>query len=132
MTTEVQDLTPTDDATKMTELYVRAMNSGDIEAVMRLYTDEAVSVWNPDEPITGQAHRDSVVEFMAQQPVMRAQVRESYVTNDAALLVVDWSIDITGADGTPEHLTGVGLDVLRRGTDGRWRYAIDNPFGGNS
>jgi ketosteroid isomerase-like protein len=44
--------------------------------------------------------------------------------------VVDWQIDFTDEDGQRQHLEGVGLDVMRRGADGVWRFAIDNPFGG--
>ncbi|EFL19641.1 predicted protein [Streptomyces sp. C] len=35
----------------------------------------------------------------------------------------------TGRDGVPVHVEGTATDVARRGPDGRWRYAIDNPFG---
>ncbi|MBW4716728.1 YybH family protein [Saccharothrix obliqua] len=116
-----------EEATEMTALYVRAMNSGDVEAVLSLYTEDAVSVWDPEKPISGEEHERAVREFMAQKPVMRAEVKESYVTGDTTLLVVDWSFDVPGS----ETLTGTGLDVLRRGEDGKWRYAIDNPFGDN-
>jgi uncharacterized protein (TIGR02246 family) len=129
MTSGLDNSELTTDATKMTQLYVRALNSGDADAVNRLYLDDAISVWEPGSPINGQARHDSVVEFVARKPSMRAEVRESYVTGDTALMVVDWTIDVTGENGEPEHLTGVGLDVLRRGEDGYWRYAVDNPFG---
>ncbi|MFI9818284.1 YybH family protein [Saccharothrix variisporea] len=127
MTTNVDEFALTDDATRVTDLYVRAMNAGDLEAVLRLYTEDAVSVWDPEKPISGEEHRQAVAEFITQKPRMRAQVKESYVTGDTALLVVDWTIEIEGQ----ETLTGTGLDVLRRGADGNWRYAVDNPFGDN-
>lgn len=125
MTRTVQEFAPPTDATKMTELYVRAMNAGDVEAVLGLYTEDAVSVWDPEKPISGAAHEQAVREFMAKKPAMSATVKESYVTGDTALLVVDWKFDIEGE----ESLSGTGLDVLRKGADGRWRYAVDNPFG---
>lgn len=116
-----------EDATQMTALYVRAMNSGDVATVLSLYTEDAVSIWDPEKPISGAEHEAAVEEFMAKKPVMRAEVKESYVTGDTALLVVDWTFDIEG-EGS---LSGTGLDVLRKGADGKWRYAIDNPFGDN-
>src|SRR5687767_10874913 len=125
MTTTVDEFALPTDATKMTDLYVRAMNAGDVAAVLRLYTDDAVSVWDPEKPLSGAEHAEAVEEFMARKPVMRAEVKESYVTGDTALLVVDWSFDVEGE----EPLSGTGLDVLRKGPDGRWRYAVDNPFG---
>ncbi|MCX4997820.1 YybH family protein [Streptomyces longwoodensis] len=119
----------TQDVEKHTALYVEAFNAGDADAVNAMYTEEAVAVWEPGTPLTGQARIDSVHEFLARGPRMTAVPRQSFVTEDTALLVVDWSIDTTGDDGNPEHLEGVGLDVLRRGTDGNWRYAIDDPYG---
>ena len=51
---------------------------------------------------------------------MRADVRHSYVVDDIALLIVDWSVG---------DLAGTATDVARRGADGVWRYVIDNPAG---
>lgn len=109
--------------------YVEAFNSGDLDAINALYTDDAISVWEPGTPLTGEERKAALAEFIAQKPKMTAAIRESHVTSTAALLVVDWTIDIPAADDGPEHLEGVGIDVLRRGTDGKWRFAVDNPFG---
>ncbi|MFF1724349.1 YybH family protein [Streptomyces sviceus] len=119
----------TQDVEKHTALYVEAFNAGDADAVNAMYTEEAVAVWEPGTPLTGQARIDSVREFLARGPRMTAVPRQSFVTEDTALLVVDWSIDTTDDGGNPERLEGVGLDVLRRGADGNWRYAIDDPYG---
>lgn len=54
--------------------------------------------------------------------------RHVYATDDLALLIVDWVIEGT-ADGRPVRIEGTATDVARRGPDGRWRYAVDNPFG---
>ncbi|WP_351234372.1 nuclear transport factor 2 family protein [Streptomyces sp. NPDC002133] len=108
--------------------YVRVFNAGDVDAVNEMYTEEAVAVWEPGKPISGQERKDSVREFLAAGPKMEAKIRHSYVTPDTALLVVDWNIESKDKDGAPERFEGVGLDVLRRGSDGTWRYAIDEPF----
>lgn len=118
------------DPLKMTATYVAALNSGDVDAVLALYTEDAVSVWEPGAPVTGAEHERCVRGYLERKPAMRATVRESYVTDDAALLVVDWVLDIPASKDAPaEHHTGLGLDVLRRQTDGGWRYVVDNPFG---
>ncbi|MCC3779084.1 nuclear transport factor 2 family protein [Streptomyces sp. UNOB3_S3] len=119
----------TNEVEKHTDLYVEAFNRGDADAVNAFYTDEAVAVWEPGKPLTGQARKDSVKEFLALGPTMNAKVRQSFVTGDTALLIVDWTIDTVDADGKPEHLKGIGVDVLRLGADGNWRYAIDDPYG---
>lgn len=110
------------------KLYVQAFNSGDIETLDRMYTDDAISVWEPGNPLSGQARKDALREFIALKPKMTVNLRESHVTGDTALLVVDWTIDVTDPEGE-QHLSGTGLDVLRRGQDGKWRFAVDNPFG---
>ncbi|MFI5682164.1 YybH family protein [Streptomyces cellulosae] len=109
--------------------YVAAFNSGDLDAINAMYADDAVSVWEPGNPLVGEARKAALAEFIAQKPKMTATLRESHVTSTTALLVVDWAIDIPTPEGGTEHVEGVGLDVLRRGTDGEWRFAIDNPFG---
>ncbi len=119
----------TNDVEKHTALYVEAFNRGDADAVNAFYTDEAVAVWEPGKPLTGQARIDSVKEFLSFGPKMTAVPRQSFVTKDTALLIVDWSIETVDEDGNPETLKGVGVDVLRLGADGNWRYAIDDPYG---
>ncbi|MCS0636042.1 SgcJ/EcaC family oxidoreductase [Streptomyces sp. LP05-1] len=119
----------TGDVEKHTALYVEAFNSGDADAVNAMYTEDAVAVWEPGVPLTGRARIESVEQWLAAKPKMTATPRHSFVTGDTALLIVDWKIDTTDANGEPEQLTGVGVDVLRLGEDGNWRYAIDDPFG---
>ncbi|MBO1414588.1 SgcJ/EcaC family oxidoreductase [Streptomyces sp. FH025] len=132
MTSNLANHALTNDVEKHTELYVKAFNSGDADAVNAMYTEEAVAVWEPGSPLTGQARKDYVKEFLARGASMQAKVRHSYVTGDTALLVVDWSMVATNEEGEQEEYQGVGLDVLRRGEDGNWRYAIDDPFGEES
>ncbi|MGX1885134.1 YybH family protein [Streptomyces sp. NPDC055287] len=129
MATTLENFELTDDATLQTELYVRAFNSGNPELVNRLYTDTAVSVWEQDAPVTGEERKQALAEFLALGPRMTATLRHSYVAGDAALLIVDWRIDVTNAEGVAEVHEGVGNDVLRLGADGKWRFAIDYPHG---
>ncbi|MFD6248977.1 Cif family virulence factor [Streptomyces roseolus] len=74
----------TDDATKITEIYMKAFNAGDPNVVNELYTDSAVSVWEPGKPLTGQARKDALAEFLALKPTMNAKLRTAYVAGDAA------------------------------------------------
>jgi uncharacterized protein (TIGR02246 family) len=108
--------------------YVAAFNAGDVATLDTMYTDDAISVWEPGVPLSGQARKDALRELIAMKPKMTATLRESQVTGDTALLVVDWVIELTTPDGEEQRLSGVGLDVLRR-RDGQWLFAVDNPFG---
>ncbi|GAA0902681.1 MULTISPECIES: YybH family protein [Streptomyces violaceusniger group] len=119
----------TDIVEKHTSLYVEAFNSGDFEAVDGFYTEEAVVVWEPGKPLTGQARRDYQREFLARGAKMTATPRQTFVTGDTALAIVDWVIDTVDDEGRPERLSGIGVDVLRLCEDGVWRYAVDDPYG---
>ncbi|CAM5269912.1 hypothetical protein [Streptomyces narbonensis] len=78
MTSIVENFALTDDATRQTELYVRAFNSGDPELVNLLYTETAVSAWEADKPLTGRARKDALAEFLSLGPKMTATLRHSY------------------------------------------------------
>lgn len=111
----------------MNQLYLDAYQARDVDAIMALYAPGAASVWAPGESVTGDDHRKMLAGFLAREPQLVAEVRASYVVGDVAALVTDWRLDVPGA---PEMSgTGCGLDVLRRGPDGQWRYIITNPFG---
>ncbi|MFD7339104.1 YybH family protein [Streptomyces violascens] len=109
--------------------FVRTFNSGDFAGTDELYTEDAISVWEPGNPLSGQARKDALAEFIAIKPVLNATIRESYVTSDTALLVTDWSLDIPNENGGTDHIEGIGTDILRRDEKGNWRYAIDEPYG---
>ncbi|MGW5847217.1 YybH family protein [Streptomyces sp. NPDC055254] len=117
------------DIEKHQELFGEAFNSGDVDAVNAMYTEDAVGVWDPGVPLSGQARRDKVKDFMSYGPTVEATVLQSIVNGDTAMLVVEWSMETTSPDGEPEHLEGTAIDVLHRGEDGNWRYVIDNPYG---
>src|SRR5215475_14326728 len=109
----------TDDVEEHIELYVQAFNSGNAELLNRMYTDEAVAVWERGMPLSGSERADYMAGFLATKPKMTAKTRHSYVTGDTALLVVDWTMESVGEDGEPVRSEGTGLDVLRLGADGK-------------
>lgn len=116
-----------DDVFDHVRLYERLFNEGNAAKLDQLYTEDGVSAWEADQPLTGAERAAAFEEFLAMRPTMSATVLESHITGDAALIVVDWRIDIAEDD---QHFAGIGIDVLRRGPDDKWRHAVDSPFGG--
>lgn len=111
----------------MNQRYLDAYNARDIDAIMAVYAPGAAAVWEPGKTVSGPEHRRAVEEFLKKEPVLAAEVHESYIAGDIAALVVDWSIDVPSA---PEMTgSGRGFDVLRKDAVGQWRYVITNPFG---
>jgi ketosteroid isomerase-like protein len=106
-----------DTPTALVERFVAAFNDGDLDALERLYLDDAVVV-----PVPGQVTEDrrgALAYLLSLKAAMSASVRRCLTVGDTALLVVDWTIG---------ELAGTAADVVR--FDGsRWRYVIDNPHG---
>ncbi|MFJ9950350.1 YybH family protein [Kitasatospora sp. NPDC091207] len=119
----------TTDASQHPAVFAAAFNSGDPLAVARVYAPGAVFVPTPGHPVTGPELTHANTDFLALGLPITVHPRHTYVADDIALLIVDWTIDGPGPDGTPVHLEGTATDVARRDPDGRWRYIIDNPFG---
>ena len=113
-------MTPTHDASQACVTFLAAFNSGDLDALQRAYTDDAVLVPVPGQGVTGSGLLAANRYLMEIGKPMRATVRRSYVAGDVGLLVVDWAVG---------ELSGTATDVVRREGDGGWRYVIDNPHG---
>ncbi|MFF0739315.1 YybH family protein [Streptomyces sp. NPDC004111] len=110
-------------------VFAARFNSGDARALAQVYEDAAVLVPQPGTPVTGPDVRTANSRLQQLGVPISVRPRHVYRNGDLALLIVDWTIAGTGPDGLPVHVEGTATDIARRGPDGRWRYAIDNPFG---
>lgn len=129
MTHHPTTLPLTTDPAQHPAVFASAFNSGDPDALARIYEPAALFVPGPGRTTTGPGLARASAEFQSLGVPITVRPRHTYVTGDLALLIVDWTIQGTTPDGTDIHLTGTATDVARRGPDGLWRYAIDNPFG---
>jgi ketosteroid isomerase-like protein len=114
----------------ITDSLLRKFNSGKVEAMMSLYDPAAVFVADDGTVVTD--HNDiakELAKFLDLGLPMTATARHLFVADNIVQIVLDWSLDGTGSDGNPLHLAGTASDIARRGSDGYWRYLIDNPFG---
>jgi ketosteroid isomerase-like protein len=108
--------------------WAERFNAKDLEGMLELYDTDAVLVTEPGVSTTGEANRQGLENLLGIGLPISVTVRRLYSTGDLALVLSDWSIKGTGADGSPVDLSGTTTDVLRRGAEG-WKLAIDNPFG---
>ncbi len=109
--------------------FAERFNSGDPNALAEMYEEDAVFVSRPGNPLTGAQAHAANLDFLRLGPPITVHPRHIYTTGDLALLIVDWTLKGTTPDGRHLHLEGTATDIARRGPDGHWRYAIDNPFG---
>jgi ketosteroid isomerase-like protein len=117
------------DPAKLPGVFADAFNSGDQDAVERLFEPGAVFVTEPGQLVSGNKRRQATGDFLQLGVPIAITLRHSYVSDDIALLIGDFLIDGTGPDGADVHIQGTATDVARRGADGYWRYVIDNPPG---
>ena len=109
--------------------FAEAFNSGEPAVVERLFEPDAVFVTEPGNAVSGEARRAAVADFLALGVPITLTPRHVYTAGDLALIVGEYLIEGTAADGSAVHSAGVATDVARRGGDGRWRYVIDSPPG---
>ena len=108
-----------------------AINAGDVAAVMHCFAEDPVFV----SPETGEeargrtAVRETMTAFLDTSPKLQATLASCVVAGDVALVVSEWTLEAQGRDGSPFVARGRTADVLKRGDDGLWRYAVDNPAG---
>jgi ketosteroid isomerase-like protein len=108
--------------------WAERFNARDLEGMLDLYETDAVLVTEPGASTPREGIHQGLEGLLGIGLPISVKARQLYVAGDLALALSDWSIQGTGADGSPVDLSGTTTDVLRRGADG-WKLAIDNPFG---
>ena len=82
------------------------------------------------EPIKGTtAIRSALEQFLALKGKVELETKHVVQHGDIALLRSAWRLKGTGPDGKPIEMRHGSAEVVRRQSDGSWRYVIDHPFG---
>lgn len=105
--------------------YDAAATAGNVDPVMALYADDAVSM-PPDAPArTGKDEiRAAFVAVLEENTIqLTSQVDEVRVSGDLAFLRVAYDETVTPkAVGEPTQLHGKWLVILERQPDGSWKW----------
>lgn len=110
-------------------LYAVHFNAGDLPRLCALYTGDAVVTQESGSSARGPGLRDALAANLAPHRSIRVANRRVYVAGDTAELLTDWWLEDLDAHGQTVTESGRAVDVVRRGTDGLWRYLIDNSMG---
>ena len=112
------------------ESIVTGINSGDLESLMPLYERDAAFVTDPGSLAHGAPGVSEALNgFISMNGELELEVTRVLEVDDLALVIGIWSFNGTGPDGEPVQLAARNADVLRRQSDGTWRFVIDNPWG---
>lgn len=107
-----------------------ALNAGDVDAVLALFAPEATMRTVTGAVITGaEALREETANTVAGKAKLTNKPRFTLVGGDSALVVVDWTMDVTTPDGTRISPTGTTVAVAARAANGAWEFTILNPLG---
>jgi uncharacterized protein (TIGR02246 family) len=112
-------------------LFAAALHDGRLDDALALYEPDAVFIPQPGaEPLHGLDQiRAALAGFAALRPTLTPDIRQVVRAGEIATVLNAWTLDGTGPDGSPLHLSGTSADVLRRRTDGSWGLLIDDPWG---
>lgn len=111
-------------------LFERALNAGDLDALLALYEPTATFTVEPGKVVSGTAAiREALTGFLALKPSISLKPRILGNAGDVALVSSAWVLEGTGPDGKPVALTGTSAEVVRRQADGTWKFVVDSPWG---
>ena len=115
---------------QLDELFARALNAGDLEALLALYEPKASFTPQPGQPVTGTAAiREALAGFLSLKPVISIDTTLLGEADDIALMTSRWRLTGTGPDGSPVELAGNSIEVARWQPDGSWLFVVDRPYG---
>jgi uncharacterized protein (TIGR02246 family) len=119
--------------TRVIERFAELLGAGDARQALALYEDDAAFVVEPGTIVTGhEAIGPALERFAAMRPALRGDIEQVVYAGDLALVSNRWRLDGTTPDGESVHLAGRSADVLRRTSEGEWKIAIDDPWGGTT
>ena len=110
--------------------FTEAFNNADAPALLALYEPNAAFVAQPGQPVTGiDAVSGALAQYLALKGTIKMATTYIVEAGDTALLRGQWQLNGTGADSRPVEMRGNSIEILRRQSDGTWRFVIDHPFG---
>ena len=118
----------TDDERAIRELvatWMTASQTGDIDTVLGLMTDDVVFMVPGREPFGKEAFAAASRSMTGVRMEGSSDIRELVVLGDIAYLRNHIAMTITPPGGTPVRRAGYTLTILRKEQDGRWRLARD-------
>jgi ketosteroid isomerase-like protein len=119
-----------DSVTEINELFVEAMNKGDLDLAMSCWDENTVFQTAPgNEPVRGiTGLRSALKDFIDTKPHLTVEELHRVEADDIVLVALKWHLTGTGPDGEPLEMGAIDSNVFRRQADGTWKILIDNPF----
>jgi uncharacterized protein (TIGR02246 family) len=109
--------------------FVAALNSGNLEAALELWLDDAVLLPPGGSPVEGrQAIRAALAPLIETAAELRIDSSRTYVAGGSAVRTGRLRLIAGSADGSPTEVVTHFITVYARSGDG-WRIVLDAPAG---
>jgi ketosteroid isomerase-like protein len=87
------------------ELFVQALNSGDLDALVALYEPQICFEHQSEQVATGtQAIREALSSLLSMNPKITLEVKKLNQTSDIALTSANWHLTSLGPDDTTVNI----------------------------
>jgi uncharacterized protein (TIGR02246 family) len=110
--------------------FAACVKARDLEGLVALYEPQAQYVRRNGTVVIGQT---AIRELLQNLTNVATEIDMNVITvvalNGIALLYNDWTAKTVSEDGQVRESSGKAVEVVRRQPDGRWQFAIDDPFG---
>ncbi len=111
----------------MAEAFVQRFNERDGGGLLALYADDAAFTFDGVNFARGTEQiRQALDGFLASPMTLRGKYESVLIAGDVAMCSLRW--EMLNEEGWIDQ-DGVSVEVLKRGSDGMWRFAIDDATG---
>lgn len=111
----------------MAEAFKQRFNDRDEAGLLALYAPDAAFTMDGEAIARGTEEIKAAMAGMLASPFkVKGKYDSVLVAGDVAVCKLRW--EMLNAEGWIE-MDGVSLEVLKRGGDGKWRFAIDDATG---
>ena len=114
---------PAQNPEDLSPLFQNAIRSGDVDGALALYEPDAVFPNAQGVLREGlNAIRQELIPLASAKPDLSHQVKKVMQSGDLALMYSEWKVT------SPFEMSGHVTEVVRRQSDGTWRFIIDDSF----
>lgn len=119
------------DPRDLQEQFLKHFTAGDLDSLMDLYEPDALFVGPGGDEASGAEAVRAALQSLLSLPELTFTYEPCFAapSGDLVMMHASWSLTGKDPDGGSVAMSGVTVEVARRGPDGGWRYAIDCPFG---
>ena len=112
-------------------IYMKAFNSGDIDATVSCYESGGCFVAKSGRVARGTAELREVYRItFAGKPTIKVDIGKVIPAGeDLALIIGQWTSTAETSAGNTKVWSGTYADIVRKQLDGTWKLALDNPNG---